>query len=103
MVLVMVRTPLGFDYMTPQRDQYFKTLRFDRGTLRGEAQQKAALARAHELWTSETEHYWKRATQFWGFQVAIFAILGFLWADSSENPSQTEEDRCRLEGFSAAR
>jgi len=40
-----------------------------------------ALNRAYELRTFEIEHYWKRATYFWGFQVAIFAAFGLLWRE----------------------
>lgn len=39
---------------------------------------ESALARANQLRDFEIEHYWKRATYFWAFQVAIFAALGFL-------------------------
>lgn len=40
---------------------------------------KAALDRAHELRKFEIENYWKRATYFWAFQLAAFALLGLLW------------------------
>jgi len=58
--------------MSTLRDQYFKTLGFvptDR------PQCRKALTRAYQLRTFEIEHYWKRATYFWGFQIAIFAAL----------------------------
>jgi len=47
---------------------------------------RQALNRAYELRTFEIEHYWKRATYFWGFQVAIFAAFGFMWR-ADGNPS----------------
>ncbi len=39
---------------------------------------KAALARAYELRSFEIEHYWKRATHFWGYQAAMFIAFGAL-------------------------
>jgi hypothetical protein len=42
---------------------------------------KDALARAHDLRKFEIENYWKRATYFWAFQVAAFALLGLIWKD----------------------
>jgi hypothetical protein len=61
--------------VTRLREQYFHALGFepcDKEKL------KAALARAYELRSFEIEHHWKRATYFWGFQVAIFAAFGLL-------------------------
>jgi hypothetical protein len=46
-----------------------------------------ALDRAYQLRTFEIEHYWKRATYFWGFQIAIFAAFGLLWKDASVAPA----------------
>lgn len=68
--------------MSELRDRYFGTLGLpDRsGTLA-----KAALARAYELRNFEIEHYWKRATYFWAFQVAIFAAFGLLWKENGTN------------------
>jgi hypothetical protein len=60
------------------RNQYLNTLR-----LNDAAAKSKALDRAHELRRFEIEHYWKRATYFWGFQIAIFAAFGLLWKDSS--------------------
>jgi hypothetical protein len=42
---------------------------------------KDALARAHDLRKFEIENYWRRATYFWAFQVAAFALLGLIWKD----------------------
>jgi len=42
----------------------------------------AALKRAYGLRNFEIEHYWKRATYFWAFQVAIFAAFGLLWKET---------------------
>jgi hypothetical protein len=64
------------------RDRYFKTLGLERTEPFAESWQKAALDRAYEFRTFEIEHYWKRATYFWGFQVAIFAALGLLLGKS---------------------
>ena len=47
------------------------------------------MARAYELRTFEIEHYWKRATYFWGFQIAIFAAFGFLLREISTKGSST--------------
>jgi hypothetical protein len=49
---------------------------------------KDALSRAYALRSFEIEHYWKRATFFWGFQAAIFAAFGFVWKDSG-GPTQS--------------
>jgi hypothetical protein len=59
------------------RSRYFNTLGFDRDS----PLRKDALERAHKLRTFEIEHYWKRATYFWGFQVAIFAAFGLVWKE----------------------
>lgn len=45
---------------------------------------KEALARAHELRKFEIENYWRRATYFWAFQVAAFALLGLIWKEIGE-------------------
>jgi hypothetical protein len=66
--------------VSERRDQYFRTLNLlDRS---GDAA-KAALKRAYELRNFEIEHYWKRATYFWAFQVAIFAAFGLLWKEET--------------------
>ncbi|MBV9153552.1 MAG: hypothetical protein JO204_17445 [Alphaproteobacteria bacterium] len=44
---------------------------------------EAALARAYQLRSFEIEHYWKRGTYFWGFQIAIFAAFGLIWKAES--------------------
>ena len=63
-----------------QRTRYLGTLGFHDGF---EATAKERLAAAHKrayaLRNFEIEHYWKRATYFWAFQVAIFAAFGLLW------------------------
>lgn len=63
------------------KDHYFRTLGIgnDRKKLR------AALNRAYQLRSFEIEHYWKRATYFWGFQVAIFAAFGLIWEKSTSS------------------
>lgn len=68
-----------------RRDRYFRTLGLPdrRGT-----SAKAALARAYKLRDFEIEHYWKRATYFWAFQVAIFAAFGLLWKETGTQPDQ---------------
>jgi hypothetical protein len=60
------------------RDKYFNTLGFSE---HNESKRGKALDRAHELRRFEIEHYWKRATYFWGFQIAIFAAFGLLWRE----------------------
>jgi hypothetical protein len=68
--------------MSTLRDQYFKTLKIDKSdTLK----RRRALNRAYSLRTFEIEHYWKRATYFWGFQIAIFAAFGLLWKAQTDN------------------
>jgi hypothetical protein len=68
--------------MSELRTQYFGTLGFSENET---TKLKAALKRAYELRNFEIEHYWKRATYFWAFQVAIFAALGFLWGKADTN------------------
>lgn len=73
--------------MSELRNRYIRTLEIPRGDPANG--QEKALGRAYQLRTFEIEHYWKRATYFWGFQVAIFAAFGFLWnegAPSGWNP-----------------
>ena len=68
--------------MSELRDQYFATLKIgETDTLK----RRRALNRAYALRTFEIEHYWKRATYFWGFQIAIFAAFGLLWRAQAEN------------------
>lgn len=73
--------------MGTMRDRYFKTLEISRDDLAPESKCGRALNRAYALRTFEIEHYWKRATYFWGFQIAIFAAFGLLLRDS--NPATT--------------
>ncbi|WP_174301689.1 hypothetical protein [Caulobacter sp. S45] len=47
---------------------------------------RKALDRAYELRAFEIEHYWKRGTYFWGFQIAIFAAFGLFWKDGAAGP-----------------
>jgi hypothetical protein len=69
------------------RDWYFATLGIKQDSLENSdpSPQKTALDRAYQQRTFEIEHYWKRATYFWGFQVAIFAAFGFIWKESNAN------------------
>jgi hypothetical protein len=60
---------------SPDRDRYFNTLSIKYDEI---AKRRRALNRAYALRTFEIEHYWKRATYFWGFQIAIFAAFGLL-------------------------
>jgi hypothetical protein len=67
------------------RNRYFRTLGLGAETTE---LRRTALTRACERRDFEIEHYWKRATYFWAFQVAIFVALGFLWAkpDAGASP-----------------
>jgi|GEM_PF-3123084 len=71
--------------MSALREQYFNTLKLkkydslNKLTVIDALKCKRALNRAYQLRTFEIEHYWKRATYFWGFQIAIFAAFGLLW------------------------
>jgi hypothetical protein len=69
------------------REQYFRTLGFNENDTASPSQSKRekALNRAYELRSFEIEHYWKRATYFWGFQIAIFAAFGLIWKDPISN------------------
>ena len=69
--------------MTELRKRYFNTLGLDLGGTSARPRLEAALARAYQQRSFEIEHYWKRATYFWGFQIAIFAAFGLLWRASS--------------------
>ena len=79
--------------MNKRREQYLATL-FPKSQAEAdviphespsEGHVRAALSRAYELRTFEIEHYWKRATYFWGFQIAIFAAFGLLWKQPAAN------------------
>lgn len=61
--------------MTELRARYFQTLRLGKNGTPTKCELKGALDRAYELRTFEIEHYWKRGTYFWGFQIAIFAAF----------------------------
>ena len=62
--------------MSELRDQYFAALKIGKSdTLKRER----VLNRAYALLTFEIEHYWKRATYFWGFQIAIFPAFAIHW------------------------
>lgn len=71
--------------MVDLRDQYFGTLDLSRTDPANRLQRRRALNRAYEQRSFEIEHYWKRATYFWGFQIAIFAAFGLLWRAQSGN------------------
>jgi hypothetical protein len=60
------------------RDCYLRTLGLD-STEKDKDKRLAAFTRACERRDFEIELYWKRATYFWAFQVAIFAAFGLLW------------------------
>ncbi len=69
--------------MSDRRAEYFRQLGFDDVRLDKEDDPNShfvsrALARAYSLRSFEIEHHWKRATYFWGYQIAIFAALGFV-------------------------
>jgi hypothetical protein len=66
------------------RERYFSTLELG-GDLPSESSRVRALNRAYALRSFEIEHYWKRATYFWGFQIAIFAAFGLVWRDLATN------------------
>jgi hypothetical protein len=71
------------------RAEYFEALGFEDPCLAepntGQREfVEKALARAYELRSFEIEHYWKRATYFWGYQVAIFAALGLVAKSESK-------------------
>jgi hypothetical protein len=66
--------------MEDLKKQYFQALGFSEDA----SKREKALNRAYELRTFEIEHYWKRATYFWGFQIAIFAAFGLIWKESNK-------------------
>ena len=72
--------PRNSDLLSPGdvRGYYFSLLKLDPSSRADEKKREAALKRAHELRSFEIEHYWKRATYFWAFQVAIFAAFGLI-------------------------
>lgn len=76
-----------------KRERYLSALGLTTTKASASERHASALKRAYELRTFEIEHYWKRATYFWGFQVAIFGALGLMWrepthatADISRSP-----------------
>jgi len=73
---------------TELRDRYFRTLELGTSGAAAKSRLEVALARAHKNRDFEIEHYWKRATYFWAFQVAIFAAFGFLWRGSESTLSE---------------
>ena len=68
------------------RTQYLGTLGFYDGSEATAKRLAAAFTRAHDLRKFEIEHYWKRSTYFWAFQVAIFAAFGLLWKETGTKP-----------------
>lgn len=74
--------------LTQFQDRYLSTLGLKGDDEPSKKKRKKALARAYELRTFEIEHYWKRATYFWGFQIAIFAAFGLLWRESNPEVSK---------------
>jgi hypothetical protein len=71
------------------RDRYFDSLGLSGDDEAIRLKRKNALSRAYQLRTFEIEHYWKRATYFWGFQIAIFAAFGLVWRDLATNAVTT--------------
>jgi hypothetical protein len=82
--------------LATQRERYFNTLGF---TPNDAQKRKDALGRAYQLRSFEIEHYWKRATYFWGFQIAIFAAVGFVWKDLSESATSWAPIAVALSGI----
>src|SRR5271154_2713773 len=74
------------DVRSELRTQYLGTLGLSGNGTTTKPRMEAALKRAYALRNFEIEHYWKRATYFWAFQVAIFAAFGLLWK-ASETPT----------------
>lgn len=75
--------------MPIDREQYFNTLGISENGCsddRAKLKLEKALDRAYALRTFEIEYYWKRATYFWGFQIAIFAAFGLIL---NKDPSLT--------------
>ena len=75
-------------------DQYSWALSLPEKDGNTDAARCAALSRAHELRMFEIENYWKRATYFWAFQVAAFALLGLIWQEVAK--ASPELDRNAL-------
>jgi hypothetical protein len=69
-----------------RQTQYLGTLGFYDGSQETAKRLAAALTRAYLLRDFEIEHYWKPATYFWAFQVAIFAAFGLLWREPTITP-----------------
>ena len=67
----------GIDMSTEGRDKYFEKMFREKPPSGNKPldRQKDALERAHDIRKFEIDLYWKRATYFWAFQVAIFAGL----------------------------
>lgn len=62
------------------RDDYFAALKIDSKLEKEKV--KLALDRAYKQRSFEIEHYWKRGTYFWGYQIVAFATFGLVWKDS---------------------
>ncbi|WP_164639405.1 hypothetical protein [Rhodopseudomonas sp. BR0G17] len=63
--------------------EYFTKLR-TKEPLSNDAQRanlRAMLDRAYAQRSFEIEHFWKRGTFFWGFQIVVFAAFGVIWKD----------------------
>ena len=75
--------------MSKLRYEYFRTLGVDRSDAAARPKLEAALTRTYQLRNFEIEHYWKRATYFWGFQIAIFAAFGLLWKEIAASDAGT--------------
>lgn len=73
--------------MSELRSRYFRTLGIAAEGAETAKLRQSAFTRACERRDFEIEHYWKRATYFWAFEVAIFAAFGFLWGKSDTGAS----------------
>jgi hypothetical protein len=67
------------------RDKYFKALGLSGEEEEQKIEKKRALFLAHEIRKFEIDLYWRRATYFWGFQIVLFAALGYIISKASED------------------
>ncbi len=61
------------------RERYFATLGIEPEAPGDVHRLKGASDRAYSLRSFEIDLYWRRSAYFWGFQVAIFAAIGFIF------------------------
>jgi hypothetical protein len=76
----------GNEDVSTLRDLYFDSLGLSGDDVATKLKREQALKRAYQLRSFEIEHYWKRATYFWGFQIAIFAAFGLVSKDIATSP-----------------